>query len=75
MTFKSTPFKEKVHEIIFEADTTAGRRFDIILLVLIVASVIVVTLETVGSLTADYGILFLWLEWIFTIFFTIEYIL
>ena len=75
MTFKSTPFKEKVHEIIFEADTTAGRRFDIILLVLILASVIVVTLETVGSLTADYGILFLWLEWIFTIFFTIEYIL
>ena len=75
MTFKSTPFKEKVHEIIFEADTSAGRRFDIILLVLIVASVLVVTLETVGSLSADYGILFLWLEWIFTILFTIEYIL
>ena len=73
MTFTSTPFKEKVHEVIFEADTKAGKWFDIILLVLIVASVLVVALETVQPLAADYGTLFLWLEWIFTIFFTIEY--
>ncbi len=75
MTFKSTPFKEKVHEVIFEADTKAGKWFDIILLILIVASVLVVALETVESLAVDYGMLFLWLEWIFTIFFTIEYVL
>ncbi len=75
MPYKSTPFKEKVHEIIFEADTKAGKWFDIILLVLIVASVIVVSLETVESLNIRFGTLFLWLEWIFTIFFTIEYVL
>lgn len=75
MSFKSTPFKEKVHEIIFEADTKAGKWFDIILLLIIIASVIVVSLETVGSLEAKYGTLFLWIEWIFTIFFTIEYFL
>ena len=75
MAFKSTPFKEKVHEIIFEADTKAGKWFDIILLLIIVASVIVVSLETVGSLEAKYGKLFIWIEWIFTIFFTIEYFL
>jgi len=75
MTFKSTPFKEKVHEIIFEADTKAGKWFDILLLISIVASVLVVALETVGSLEARFGTLFVWLEWIFTIFFTIEYIL
>ena len=73
MPFRSTPFKEKVHEIIFEADTKAGKWFDIILLILIVASVLVVSLETVESLNLKHGTLFLWLEWIFTIFFTIEY--
>lgn len=75
MSFKSTPFKEKAHEIIFEADTKAGKWFDIILLVLIVASVVVVALETVQTLEVQYGTLFIWLEWIFTIFFTIEYVL
>lgn len=75
MAFRSTPFKEKVHEIIFEADTKAGKWFDIILLLIIIASVIVVSLETVGPLEAKYGKLFIWIEWIFTIFFTIEYFL
>lgn len=75
MPFRSTPFKEKVHEIIFEADTKPGKLFDIILLILIIASVTVVSLETVKSLNANYGTLFLWLEWIFTIFFTFEYFL
>ncbi len=75
MSFKSTPFKEKVHEIIFEADTKAGKWFDIILLLIIIASVIVVSLETVGPLEEQYGNLFIWIEWIFTIFFTVEYFL
>lgn len=75
MSFNSTPLKEKIHEIIFEADTKAGKWFDIILLLIIIASVIIVSLETVGSLEAKYGTLFIWIEWIFTIFFTIEYCL
>ena len=67
--------KEKIHEIIFEADTPAGKAFDIVLLVLIVASVLVVTLESVRDLQSHYSNFFYALEWSFTIIFTIEYIL
>lgn len=70
---KST--KDKLHEIIFEADTPMGKWFDIILLILILLSVITVSLETVPTFTDKYGRLFLYLEWIFTILFTLEYIL
>lgn len=67
------PTKEKIHEIIFEADTPAGKTFDIFLMGMIIASVIVVMLESVGELQANYQSIFYVLEWIFTIFFTIEY--
>lgn len=69
------PLKEKIHEIIFEADTPAGKAFDIVLMILIVASVIVVMLESVESINNEYKWLFDRLEWVFTFFFTIEYIL
>lgn len=67
--------RTRLHEIIFEADTKAGKQFDIALLVLIVLSVIVVMLESVPSLSTAYKSLFRALEWFFTIIFTIEYIL
>ncbi|MCB0522014.1 MAG: ion transporter [Lewinellaceae bacterium] len=67
--------KEKLHEIIFEADTPAGKAFDVALLVAIVASVLVVILESVKEYQEQYGDFLYILEWIFTIFFTIEYIL
>jgi len=70
-----SPGREKLHEIIFEADTKAGRNFDIILMIAILASVVVVMLESVPSYAENYGGIFIFLEWIFTIFFTIEYIL
>lgn len=69
------PLKEQIHEIIFEADTKWGKRFDISLMVIIILSVVVVMLETVPSLEEHYQHLFYTLEWIFTIFFTVEYIL
>ena len=69
------PLKEKLHEVIFEADTAIGKFFDILLIVLILASVIVVMLESVESINSKYKFIFDVLEWIFTIFFTIEYIL
>jgi len=69
------PRKEKLHEIIFEADTPKGKAFDIFLLVMIVASILVVMLESVGSLQEKYASIFYFLEWVFTIFFTIEYAL
>ncbi len=67
------PTKEKIHEIIFEADTPAGKFFDIFLMVMILASVLVVMLESIGELQVNYHEIFYVLEWIFTIFFTIEY--
>lgn len=67
-------WRYKVHEIIYEADTPMGRLFDIILLILILLSVVIVMLESVKSIDLEYHRLFYVLEWIITIFFTIEYI-
>jgi voltage-gated potassium channel len=67
--------RDKIHEIIYEADTPMGKLFDVILLILIVISIIFVMLESVAGL--DLWI-YDWLyygEWFITIFFTIEYIL
>jgi len=66
-------FRERLYEIIFEADTPAGKLFDIVLLIAILLSVIAIMLETVPSFDKYIGFLHV-VEWIFTIFFTIEYI-
>jgi len=75
MAFPRNRSKERLHEIIFEADTPAGKWFDIILLIMILLSVVVVMLESVPSLGDGFRKTFYVLEWIFTIFFTLEYIL
>lgn len=67
--------KKRLHEIIFEADTRAGKLFDLIIMMLIVLSTIVVIVESVDWVQAKYASLFYILEWIFTIVFTIEYLL
>ena len=67
------PTREKIFEIIFEADTPLGKRFDILLIIAIIASVIIVMLESVNTINDRFGQLFRILEWIFTAFFTIEY--
>ena len=63
-----------MHEIIFEADTKEGYIFDVLLLVFIVLSVLIVMLESVGDLHDRYTNFFYFIEWVFTIFFTFEYI-
>jgi len=68
-------FREQIHEIIFEADTRWGKVFDVGLLIAILLSVTVVSLESVGELQAQYGGILFGLEWFFTILFTIEYVL
>lgn len=65
--------RAKIHEIIFEADTPAGKWFDIALLVLILLSVVTVMLESVDSLNIQFSPLFRTIEWVVTILFTIEY--
>lgn len=69
------PTREKLHEIIFEADTWVGRVFDISLLVLIMISILLVMLESIDSFQARHREVLVVLEWIVTGVFTIEYIL
>lgn len=68
-------WQNRLHTVIFEADTTAGWAFDVALLVCILASVAVVMLESVPSIRAHHQATFDALEWGFTILFTVEYIL
>ncbi len=67
-------WRRKLFIIIFEADTPAGKAFDVALLVMIVASVLVVMLDSVVSLAVRHRQLFDTLEWTFTILFTVEYV-
>jgi voltage-gated potassium channel len=66
--------RERIHEIIFEAETPAGRLFDVILLWLILLSVLVVMLDSVAEVHQRFGDLLLIGEWILTALFTIEYL-
>lgn len=68
------PWQIKLHEIIFGANTKSGKLFDVILFYVIIASIILVMLESVRELDAKFHLLFKILEWIITILFTIEYI-
>jgi voltage-gated potassium channel len=65
--------RESLREIIFEADTPAGKAFDVVLLISILTSVLCVVLESVQSLDARYHGFFVAIEWMFTVLFTIEY--
>jgi voltage-gated potassium channel len=72
---KHSGLRFKLHEIIFEADTAAGKAFDIILIISILVSVLVVMLDSVAGLNAVYGSFFNKAEWFFTILFSVEYLL
>ena len=67
--------RESLFKTIFESDTRVGKWFDIILIGSIVISVIVVMLDSVESISAVYGKLLFSMEWVFTVLFTIEYLL
>ena len=67
-------WKDRAFEIIFEADTPAGKAFDIALIICILLSVVVVMLDSVESYRQSFGAYFHAAEWFFTILFTIEYI-
>ena len=71
----SLTMKEKIHEVIFEADTPSGKYFDIALLFSIIVSVIAVSLESIEAIDKVYHSQLVMIEWFFTIIFTIEYIL
>lgn len=67
-------WRNTIHEIIYEADTPLGKIFDIVLVFLIVLSVVLVMLESVKEIDANHHKLLLTLEWVVTIFFSLEYI-
>ena len=67
--------KNKIFVLIFGTDTRAGRKFDVILLWMIIVSVIIVVLESVSTLHEAHKHLFITTEWFFTIIFTLEYLL
>ncbi|MBI5255633.1 MAG: ion transporter [Burkholderiales bacterium] len=70
-----TGWRLRAYTIIFEADTPAGRAFDLALVALIVTSVVVVMLDSVESIRQQWGDVFTVLEWGFTALFTLEYLL
>jgi len=67
-------WQQKLHEVIYEADTPAGKLFDVILLIVIIASIILVMLESVRAIDNKYHKFLDISEWVITILFTIEYI-
>lgn len=71
----AAPWRRKLHDIIFLADTPSGKAFDVVLIVAIVMSVIVVMLDTVQAYSDRYGDVLITLEWGFTVLFTVEYVL
>jgi voltage-gated potassium channel len=66
-------WRERLYVIIFHTDTPAGQRFDRWLLVCILASLVVVMLDSIGEIHRDYGPWLFGVEWVFTALFAIEY--
>jgi voltage-gated potassium channel len=69
----NTRWRRRLHGVIFEADTPAGKAFDVVLIWSIVCSVAAAVLESVSSIRAAYGGVLYGVEWCFTILFTVEY--
>jgi voltage-gated potassium channel len=67
--------RARAHEIVFEADTPAGRVFDLASMIVIIVSVAAVVLESIAAVRERYGDALRALEWLFTAIFTIDYIL
>lgn len=68
-------WRHKVYEIVFEAETPAGKAFDMALIAVILLSVFAVFLESVRSVREIFGYELFIAEWFFTILFSIEFIL
>jgi voltage-gated potassium channel len=68
-------WRATLHEVIFEADTPAGKAFDVLLIISILVSVMAVMLDSMVAIRSDYGRLLNQIEWFFTLMFTLEYLL
>ncbi|GAB4561536.1 MAG: ion transporter [Haliangiales bacterium] len=68
-------WRERVHEVIFEADTFGGKAFDVALFFAIALSVLVVMLESVQSIDREYHTALRVADLVLTGLFTVEYVL
>ena len=68
-------WKDILYVVIFRATTPAGKRFDVWLLIAIVISVLIVLADSVPAIHVKHGEILYVLEWVFTLLFTIEYII
>ena len=66
--------REKLRVIIFQSDTPLGKAFDVALLCCIVASILIVVLESLQGMPPKAKLVFTVLEYVFTFFFTLEYL-
>lgn len=69
-----TGLRLRLYTIIFEADTRAGMRFDVLLIIAILLSILVVIIDSMDTLSHNHSLVLGGLEWMFTILFTIEYL-
>ena len=67
--------RRKLYVTIFQSDTPVGKAFDIALLWCIVLSILVVIVESMPSIPPLAKQIFTILEYVFTFFFTLEYLL
>jgi voltage-gated potassium channel len=71
----NTGWREQLRIIVFQTDTKAGRRFDKILLLIILCSLLIVIIDSIEAVHRQYADLFAYIEWGFTVVFAVEYIL
>lgn len=74
MSEPTNSLRRQLHRIIFGTNTPAGARFDQLLILVIIASVMAVMLDSVSGVSQRHGQLLLVAEWIFTVLFTLEYL-
>ncbi len=67
-------WRARLYDLIFQSDTRAGRRFDILLVGAILLSILVVVLESVPAIGKQHAGVMRVLEWAFTLLFTVEYL-
>ena len=72
---EQSALQKRFFEVIFGTESPAGKWFDIGLIIVIIASVAVIMLDSVGTPTAKHALLYLQLEWMFTLLFTVEYLI
>ncbi|MHC5209482.1 MAG: ion transporter [Planctomycetota bacterium] len=68
-------WRRRLHTVIFEADTPGGKLFDVLLLIVIGLSVLAAMLDSVASISTVHHDALLAAEWVFTLLFTLEYVL